>query len=189
MKKVEYLAFPRLSALAEVAWTPVALKNYDDFSSRLTGVMKHYDGGKLNYAKPVPAPKRETKDGSVIQTSLDLYEGHFIESAFDGRQDTFFWANRALKTDDDVTLKLKSPLVAATPVEVITGGPASQNGDKLESGVLETSNDGSTWTKLADFKDGKASGTAAAGTKQVRVRVTAPQEFWLIIHEISVGGK
>ena len=55
--------------------------------------------------------------------------------------------------------------------------------------MLETSNDGSTWTKLADFKDGKASGTAAAGTKQVRVRVTAPQEFWLIIHEISVGGK
>jgi len=189
MKKVEYMAFPRIAALAEVAWTPVALKNYEDFSSRLTGLMKHYDGGKLNYAKPVPAPKKETKDGSAIQSSLDMYEGHFIESAFDGRQDTFFWAKRALKTDDEVTLKLKSPLAAATPVEVVTGGPASKNGDKLESGVLESSADGSTWTKLADFKDGKASGTAAAGTKQLRVRVTAPQENWLIIHEISVGGK
>jgi hypothetical protein len=55
--------------------------------------------------------------------------------------------------------------------------------------VLETSTDGSTWIKLAEFKDGKASGTAAAGTAQLRVRVTAPQENWLIIHEISVGGK
>jgi len=54
MKKVEYMAFPRLAAIAEVAWTPLAGKNYDDFLSRLDGVMKHYDGGKLNHG-PLPA--------------------------------------------------------------------------------------------------------------------------------------
>lgn len=52
MKKVQYMAFPRVAALAEVAWTPLALKNYDDFRSRLTGIMKHYDAGHLNYRRP-----------------------------------------------------------------------------------------------------------------------------------------
>ena len=35
IKKVEYMAFPRLTALAEVAWTPQAARNYDDFLRRL----------------------------------------------------------------------------------------------------------------------------------------------------------
>ncbi len=61
MKKVEYMAFPRIAALAEVAWTPLANKNYDDFLIRLDGVMKHYDAAQLNYSKPTPV-KRETKD-------------------------------------------------------------------------------------------------------------------------------
>jgi hexosaminidase len=60
MKKVEYMAFPRLAALAETAWTPHAAKNYDDFRRRLDGVMKHYDGGHLNYAKPAPLPEKST---------------------------------------------------------------------------------------------------------------------------------
>lgn len=51
MKKVQYMAFPRLAAVAEVAWTPEHLKNYSDFRSRLNGVMKHYDGGNLRYHK------------------------------------------------------------------------------------------------------------------------------------------
>lgn len=53
MKKVQYMAFPRIAALAEVAWTPLPSKNYDDFLIRLNGVMKHYDAGRLNYFKPV----------------------------------------------------------------------------------------------------------------------------------------
>lgn len=50
--KVRYMAFPRIAALAEVAWTPLALKNYDDFLIRLDRVMKHYDGGNVRYTKP-----------------------------------------------------------------------------------------------------------------------------------------
>jgi hexosaminidase len=35
IRMVEYLAFPRLLALAEVAWTPQAARDYADFSRRL----------------------------------------------------------------------------------------------------------------------------------------------------------
>lgn len=34
-KAVEYMAFPRMSALAEVAWTPAAARRLDDFRARL----------------------------------------------------------------------------------------------------------------------------------------------------------
>ena len=80
-------------------------------------------------------------------------------------------------------------LEAETPVEVVTGGPASFNRDRLEVGVLEVSADGSTWTKLADFVEGQASANAPAGTRQLRVRCTEAQGFYLIIHELSVGKK
>ena len=134
--------------------------------------------------------RHKTKDGSMVQTSLTstMWE-HYPEFAFDGRADTFFWANRGLKVDDHVTLLLKKALEAETPVEVVTGGPASFNRDRLEVGVLEASADGTTWTKLADFVEGVASANAPAGTRQLRVRATAPQGFYLIIHEISVGKK
>ena len=35
LKHVEYMAFPRLSALAEVTWSPTAARNYDSFLRRL----------------------------------------------------------------------------------------------------------------------------------------------------------
>lgn len=38
-KNVEYMVFPRLVALAELAWTPPGLKNFADFSARLA---KHF---------------------------------------------------------------------------------------------------------------------------------------------------
>ena len=34
-KNVEYMVFPRLIALAEVAWTPREQRNFADFSARL----------------------------------------------------------------------------------------------------------------------------------------------------------
>lgn len=48
---VEYMAFPRLCALAEVAWTPPPQKNYTDFVSRLGTHLKRLDGLKVNYRK------------------------------------------------------------------------------------------------------------------------------------------
>jgi len=183
-KKVEYMAFPRMAALAEIAWLPKDMKNYEDFRQRLDGVMKFYDALGINRAVPLDPPKKETKDGSLIETSLPPYDDHAIEFAYDGRADTFFWAARELKKDDHVTLRLKSPLSAEVVVTVQTGGKASQNGDRLENGELQYSVDGKTWTKLAEFSAGKASGKIPARTQALRILVTKPQKFWLILHEI-----
>lgn len=49
-KKVEYMVFPRMSALSEVLWSGKE-KNYDDFEKRLPEQFKRYDLWKANYSK------------------------------------------------------------------------------------------------------------------------------------------
>ncbi len=51
--EVEYKVYPRAIALAEVAWSSTANKNYDDFIKRLNGNQSLLDGWKVNYAKHV----------------------------------------------------------------------------------------------------------------------------------------
>lgn len=182
--KVEYMAFPRIAALAEVAWTPVDRKNYGDFSKRLESVVRFYDAAGVNRAKSLPPVKRETKDGSKATSSLGGYQEHWTELAYDGRPETFFWADRALKKGDHLTVAFKEP--TSGKLSVKTGGPASRNGDKLDAGVLEASSDGSSWTQIGEFADGDASGDLPEGTKQVRILVTEPQTNWLIVHEVVV---
>ena len=47
--KVEYMLFPRLSALAEVLWSPKASRNYMDFQNRLAVQYKRYALWKANH--------------------------------------------------------------------------------------------------------------------------------------------
>ncbi len=49
--KVEYMVFPRMSALAEVVWSPKEARNWKDFTARMPKQFKRYDGRKINYAK------------------------------------------------------------------------------------------------------------------------------------------
>ncbi len=48
-KYVEYMAFPRACALAEVTWTQKENKNWQNFLSRMQGIYKHLDAMNVNY--------------------------------------------------------------------------------------------------------------------------------------------
>ena len=48
---VEYMALPRMAAMAEVTWTPKPLRQWDDFARRVESLMKRYDRRGLRYAK------------------------------------------------------------------------------------------------------------------------------------------
>ncbi|OFW11980.1 MAG: beta-N-acetylhexosaminidase [Acidobacteria bacterium RIFCSPLOWO2_02_FULL_67_36] len=48
-KKVEYMAFPRLTALAEVVWTPKDKKDYAGFLSRLAVDLRRLNALDVNY--------------------------------------------------------------------------------------------------------------------------------------------
>ena len=48
-KNVEYMVFPRLVALAEVAWTPRELKDFADFRGRLAKHLNRLNVLDVNY--------------------------------------------------------------------------------------------------------------------------------------------
>ena len=51
LKHVQYMAFPRLAALAEVTWSPKDARNYDDFLRRLKTDEQRLDQMGVNYRK------------------------------------------------------------------------------------------------------------------------------------------
>ncbi len=51
-KNVEYMAYPRMCALAEALWTPVARKDFSDFMTRLTTHFQRLDALDVNYRRP-----------------------------------------------------------------------------------------------------------------------------------------
>jgi len=52
-QKVEYMLLPRMLALAEIAWTPVANKNYKDFSEvRIPQHLSRLDASGMDYRVP-----------------------------------------------------------------------------------------------------------------------------------------
>ncbi len=55
---IEYMVYPRACAVAETAWSPKSLKNYEDFKNRLKTHIQRLDNLKVNYAKSFLAEKK-----------------------------------------------------------------------------------------------------------------------------------
>ncbi|HYH16235.1 MAG TPA: family 20 glycosylhydrolase, partial [Flavisolibacter sp.] len=71
--KVEYMIFPRMSALSEVLWTPKEKKNWKDFEKRLQTQFKRYDLWKANYSRAyydMKASVLPTKDNKGVLWQL-----------------------------------------------------------------------------------------------------------------------
>ena len=51
-RKVEYMAYPRMCALAEVVWTPAASKDYADFRARLATHLRRLQALDVNFRPP-----------------------------------------------------------------------------------------------------------------------------------------
>jgi hexosaminidase len=49
--KLEYMIFPRISALSEVLWSPKEIRNLEDFKARLPAMIKRYEMWGANYSK------------------------------------------------------------------------------------------------------------------------------------------
>lgn len=51
-KRLDYMTYPRLSALAEAAWTKKENKNYEDFMQRLKPMLACFEDLKIGYYNP-----------------------------------------------------------------------------------------------------------------------------------------
>ena len=185
IRKVYYMAFPRLMAVSELHWTPEEKRSYESFSDRLPPLLTLLAKRSITTGKIYERPVRAALHGTAITTSLGHYLEHWPELLFDGKKETIFWSDRALKEDDHITLTFPHPI--SGEIEVATGGDASDDGAALADGVLEVSPDGKTWDALTEFFDGLATVNAPTGTRALRIRATGPQEEALIIHEIILS--
>ncbi|MCB0528613.1 MAG: family 20 glycosylhydrolase [Saprospiraceae bacterium] len=68
---VEYMAYPRVCALAEVVWTPAAKKNWPDFVRRLRHHFARLDAMEVHYAKSYFDVSASFAGGKVSLSALD----------------------------------------------------------------------------------------------------------------------
>lgn len=87
----DYLALPRMSALAEVCWTPVNKQSWPDFERRTRTHYQRYDHAGYGYRVPVPKliSNEKTADGYVLKLG-NLVEGAEIRYSTDGNRATPF---------------------------------------------------------------------------------------------------
>ncbi len=85
----EYMALPRMIALAEVVWTPKSLRDWDDFRRRLEVRFKTLDRMGINYSKgSFKADIRtgyDAKTGKVMVTLSSEQPGVPIRYSTDGK--------------------------------------------------------------------------------------------------------
>lgn len=86
--QAEYMIWPRAAAMAEVAWTPLPQKNYDDFTRRLATHFERLANLDVNYARTIydaiPSGK-PTPDGHVeitLSAGKQASDSHYT---LDGR--------------------------------------------------------------------------------------------------------
>ncbi|WP_210514705.1 beta-N-acetylhexosaminidase [Hymenobacter terricola] len=87
-EKVEYMLFPRLLAISEVAWTPAAQKNYAEFLPRMSQQFARLDAHNINYRVPEPlgldSLSMTRQGGKAVFTLRTLVPGAQIHYTLDG---------------------------------------------------------------------------------------------------------
>ncbi len=107
----EYLTFPRLIALSEVAWCKSADRNFDDFTSRLAHHYSRLDYKGCNYRVPEPfyIRKMDPKGGYTYTLSQSV-AGSEIRYTIDGSYPT----SHSPLYEEPVFVKNKSNFRAST---------------------------------------------------------------------------
>lgn len=88
VSQLEYMIMPRMLAMAEVAWTDPAQKNYADFSRRLPGQLAFLDQAHFHFRVPEPAGLQgDTTGASRVTVRLTpAFPGTKIFYTLDGSE-------------------------------------------------------------------------------------------------------
>ena len=108
----EYLTFPRLLAMSEVAWGKQSNRNYEDFRNRLNAHYARMDNKDCHYRLPEPRIQKEEKlaDGSTRFTLVCDVPGAEIRYSTNGRYPTV----HSDKYTEPITLANREDLRAIT---------------------------------------------------------------------------
>lgn len=91
-EKVEYMAYPRAAAIAEIGWSPKKYKDWEDFKRRLQSQYKRYESAGIHYSQSAfdvwITNKIDSATGkATISLKTNSYE-HEIRYTTDGTEPT-----------------------------------------------------------------------------------------------------
>ncbi len=190
--RVEWMLFPRLTALSEVLWTPASGRNWDSFYGRVTACypvmeklgINFYADDALNEKEFVPTPEKPTLvRPAVIETNIPANSPYHPEYAFDGRSNSFFWGGCTVDASHYFTVTLSEP-TEVNELEVVTG----DSKDYITAADLLVSEDGAKFEKVGSFDAEGQAKVSLSGrmVKAVKIQVTGPHTCWPIIKEIML---
>ncbi len=141
------------------------------------------DGGKDSNGTISLQKSTRLEPATTVVTRLGGYAESTADKAADWDDATFFWVGSNPAAGDTVSWSFAEPL-AAQSAAVLTGERGTTK-DQAVGALLEYSVNGSEWVKLADFTYGHAEAALPAGVKikGLRIRFSAPQKTWVIIHD------
>ena len=112
-ERVQHNVFPRMAALAEIAWSPVEGKNYDDFLARLPAQLQRYKALGIPYAQTalsVAMQRQDDRSAGTVQAELSNPMGYAdIRYTTDGSTPTA----QSPAYDSPLTLPVPTTLKAA----------------------------------------------------------------------------
>jgi hexosaminidase len=56
IRDVEFLAFPRLAAIAEIGWSPASMRRWEEFSARLGAQAPRWSALGVNFYRSPQVP-------------------------------------------------------------------------------------------------------------------------------------
>ncbi|MFD1628250.1 beta-N-acetylhexosaminidase [Pseudopedobacter beijingensis] len=90
---VEYMIFPRITAVAEVGWTSASSKNWSDFARRLENEWSFYEKEDVNYARTIDnvwfSSSIDTLNSKATVTLTSYRHGTEIRYTLDGTHPTY----------------------------------------------------------------------------------------------------
>ena len=122
--------------------------------------------------------------GTTASASFNTYDVYYPSYAVDGDTSTFFWSAGSPQNGNTFTLDL-GKVTNVSSVRLMMGVDEHAD-DYLRSAVIEYSEDGKTFTELCKTSGRLTEKTKDFSARYVRLRCTAPQEYWLIIPEFTV---
>jgi len=117
--QVEYMLLPRMSALAEVLWSPKSLRDWSSFNRRLPQLFRRFDIMGIKAARSVYKPFAETKlsDDNQLLVNLESYQENVsIHYTLDGSQ-----ANASSPLYEKSLVISKDTIINATSVDKTNG--------------------------------------------------------------------
>jgi hexosaminidase len=187
---LDYQLFPRVCALSEVAWTPVARRSWSDFEPRLRNHLARLDamGVKYRVAEPQPTDTRPLKTPAVTFTSsLSAREKEPLSrvAKYSGAART----TTSCDTGDWFLWTFAAPL-SASQIDLKTGYDHLQRGG-VPLGRVEVSYDGRTFTPVATLHNLKArlSTTATHGKGEGTISPSQPIRALRIVSTARGNGE